>query len=696
MPKLTQNNDVLQVLSEGQEEWLLLLPDNGAKAMAASDEILLITERHQILFYDIPKRSLVGAVGLGSGSTAMRVSADKTRLFLIQTYRDNSAVQTELLTIVLATASVMTSQRLDSVVVVRELREAPDGHLIASRSSSNADDRSILWRIDPNTGAVEKAEVANSTTFQPFEQSSPDGRYWLRRDDRLARQAVQERKAGIFGRKSTTYYSPVVQLWETWPPRFLRWLPVGWTPEDEMPRLDGGWQIHDPVEKARAWMRVADASEEAPNDPTVGITWPKPDLREQLAAEAYSRIPRPDPTEREKVQDETIVKMIREWRQFAHGDPMHRRPIWDLDGTGFWLQVEQVVRRISVDGTTSAGQYALGRGGRREVLAFGSETLPGHRFAAKFNQASAIFHDVGHGPARPTEMKREGPDWSDRGGTYDTDPTLPARAEKLRAARDRILVPLDAWTDICVIAAMRALGDTLTTTPPPRGRPQAWVVFTHKGKEFSEKQFFERITLDFPGTAPEIDRLINVACDALASHQMLLSQDHQVALLGHAVRALGLLDIGSLPTIKRYYSEMIDSEHEIWFTMQTVPAIVEHHGWQPPIIEFMWWLMLKRPTNGLDNYDTVWQSPGRTDNAWGMGDAVKGMFTPAQYAELTRGLIGQPQVNGDYPARYSYHGVDDLVRHIGFRHDQKVEKVRQSDPWLAEFIDLMDSSLANT
>lgn len=696
MPKLTQHNDVLQVLSDGQEEWLLLLPDGSAKATVASDEILLVSDRHQILFYDIPKRSLVAAVDVSAGSKAMCISADRTRLYVIHTCRDESKVHTDLLTVALPTGSILASQRLQGVLGVRDIREAPDGHLVVSRSNSNAEDPSVLWHIDPDNGAVERSEVANSTTFQPFEQPSPDGRYWLRRDDRLARQVVQDGKEGIFGRRSTTYYSPVVQLWETWPPRFLRWLPVGWTPEDEMPRLDGGWQIHDPAEKARVWISVADASEQAPNDPTIGIIWPEPGLREQLAAEAYSRIPRPDPTEREKVQNETIVKMIREWREFAHGDPVHRRPFWDLDGTGFWLQVQQVLRRISVDGTTSAGQYALRRGGMREVLASGSETLPGHRFAAKFNQASAIFHDVGRGPARPTEINREGPDWSDRGGTYDTDLALPARAEKLRATRDRILVPLDAWTDAGVMAAMRALGDTLTTTPPPRGRPQAWVVFSHKGKEISEKQFFERVALDFQGMAPEIDRLINVACDALASHQMLLSQDFQVALLGHAARALGLLDIGSLSTIKRYYSEMIDSGHETWFTMQTVPAIVEHHGWQRVIIEFVWWLMLQRPTNGLDSYDRVWLSKGRPHDGWGMGDAVKGLFTPGQFAELTRVIGGQPQISGAHPARYSYQGVDDLVQHIGFRHDQKVEKVRQSDPWVAEFIDLMDSSEANT
>lgn len=690
MPKLTVRNDVVQVLTDAQEEWLLLLPESGVTA-EATDQVLWITRHSQIAFYDIPGRRLIGAIDL-RGATATRLSADKTRLFVIETFRGEAGVQTELQTIELSTARVLARHRLEGVGAVEDIRETSDGRLIASRRyMGDAQSTSVLWRVDPDTGGAETAEVKSSTSFQSFEKPTPDGRYWLRRDDRLARQVVEERKQGIFGRVRTTYYSPVLQLWETWPPRFLRWLPTGWTPEDEMPRLDGGWPIKEPEKKARVWASIADASDEAPADPTTGVDWPKPELRDRLAAEAFSRVPRPDPAKRAEVEEEAVVRMIREWRQFAHGDSLQRVPIWDVDGSGFWIQVENVVRRISVDGTASAGQYMLRPGGLREVLAFGSETLPGHRFAGRFNQGRATFHDVGRGPARPTELRRDGPDWSDRGGTNDWDRTLDERVAKLRATRDRIPVPLDAWSESGVVSAMRTLGRTLSATPPPRGRPQAWIVFTHGGEELSEKQFFERIVADFPSVAPEIDKLIHVACDALASHSMLLDEKHQVALLGHAARALGILDIDALPTLKRYYEVMIDSEHETWFTLQTVPFIVEHHGWRRPIIEFVWWLLLKRPTNGLDDYAAVWLvgGEGRTDRHWGMRKVVQAMYRPSQFAELTRRLVGPPEVEGKFPARYSYRGVDALVQHLGFRRDMKLELVRAADGWLAEFLDLM-------
>lgn len=698
MPKLTLRNDVVQVLTEDQEEWLLLVPDGSVTQVEATDQVLWITQLERIVFYDIPSRRLIGVVSLAGGAKATRLSVDKTRLFLIQTFRGEAGIASELQTIDLKTAEVLAQHRLQGVLAVADIRETADGTLFARRYSSNADDTSILWRIDPRTGAAETAEVKNSTSFQPFERPSPDGRYWLRRDDRLARQVVEERKSGIFGRSKTAYFSPVVQLWEAWPPRFLRWLPVGWTAEDEMPRLDGGWPIQNPEERVRVWASIADASDDAPGDPTVGINWPKPGLRERLAAEAFSRVPRPDPAQRGKVEDEAIVRMVREWHQFVHGDSLRRVPIWDLDGAGFWLEVEQVVRRISVDGTSSMGQYLLHRAGKREVMAPGSEALPRHRLAARFNEGRAILHDVGRGPARPTEIKREGPDWSDRGGANDWDRTLDQRVEKLLEARDRMVVPLEAWSEAGVVAAMRAFGQILVATPPPRNRPRAWVVFAHNGEAISEQQFFERVTVEFPSVAPEIDRLIHVACDALASHYMLLSQDHQVALLGHAARALGVLDIGALPTLQRYYTKMIDSGHETWFALQTVPLIVEHHGWQRPVVEFVWWLLLKRPTNGLDDYASVWLSPvkGRTDKQWGMGQAVRAMYRPEQFAELTSRLIGPPQVEGSHPARYSYHAVDALLAHLSYRHDMKVEMVRESDEWLAKFLDLMATPPASS
>ena len=145
----------------------------------------------------------------------------------------------------------------------------------------------------------------------------------------------------------------------------------------------------------------------------------------------------------------------------------------------------------------------------------------------------------------------------------------------------------------------------------------------------------------------------------------------QIGIFAYAARALGLMTLDFLPTLKRYREVVIDTEHELFFTTETVPLMIERHGWTEAMIEFVLWLLLIGNTNGLNS--DVWAH-------WELGKAVKGKHTPASLAELTRRLLGTPEPpDPRYPVQHTYRGVDHFRRDLGILEDD----------WLAAYFVLL-------
>ena len=655
MPKIRSHGEVIHVVYDAGDDWLLVLPEGGGlNDFASRGNILWVTQYGRILFYDLVARRLIGTVGRGTSKPRSQLSRDERRLFVQFVSPDPDAPVPahsslyDLVVIDIATATVVSDCRLEPKVLIEEMREADDGYIIASHATDKFRP-ARLSRIDPSTGKVETMEVPKASEYHAFHNGSPDGRYWLRSDRRIASIEVPDGKPGLFGRRKVPYYTPVVQLWEAWPPRFLRWLPVGWTHEDDMPADSARYSEGKAEFLKRTWPRIVEASEATAHDPGVDVLWPRPG-------------------ETGDWNDELLKAMQQEWHGFTHG--IHGW--WERDGSGFWAACARAIFFVGLDGSVSAGEYAtVGNNPYRQPMHGGVEVLPGHAIRVGYSQGDVTYRGRGTGPARATAIPFDDPAWSNK-DKYQLVPAVQERVERALAARDRITVPLIEWSDAGVVAAIEAIRLRLVAELPLRKSESASIAFEHGGKNQSEKTVFERVTKKHPAAAPAIALLIGDVCTALQPRRPFFGDSNEVNLLGHAARALGLLDLDAMPVLKRYYSIMVDSEHEFFFTTQTVPLLIEHHGWRPQLIDLVWWLMLQQPTNGLDHYGRVWDE-------WGLGDAVTSAFTPTQFAAFTATLMGPSETTGKHPARLSYHGVDTLARDVS------------ATPWLKTFFEAMAS-----
>ncbi|MGV3490242.1 MAG: YncE family protein [Devosia sp.] len=650
MPNIRSHGEVIRVIYEDGDEWLFALPEGGGLADVDSrGDVMWVAQFGRILFYDVAARQAIGSIRRGSSKPRTRMSRDGKRLFAFFVSSGDDGRHFDLLIIDVATGAVLSDCRLDPPLLIHDMRETEDGHLIASRKTEKSDKTAMLCRIDPATGAVEVAEVKKATERHHFHSPSPDGRYWLRTDRRIASMEARE---GTLGLRRTRYYTPVVQLWEVWPPRFLRWLPVGWTPEDEMPTASAGGVADGPQ---GVWPQIVAASEAAPHDPTIDVAWPDAlrgwDVDRQQATE-------------------------RLWRGFAFGE-MGRDGWWDFDGRGFWTECQQAVRFVTIDGAITAGEYATAAGNSvRQPRHGGVEVLPDHAIKVGYAMGMVTYRGAGKGPGRAVAIPFGSPGWSDE-DRFKRDPMLDQRIERTLANRDRLSVPLLEWSDAGVVAALDAMRIKLSSELPLRRSERAIISFAHEGKNLGEKAFFERVAKNHGSTTSAITRLIDGVCAALEPGGAFFG-DNQVATLGHAASALGLMDIDALPTLKRYYSVLVDSEHETWFTLEIVPALIQRHGWQPQMINFVWWLLLARPTNGLDDYGKVWSD-------WGFGAAVTSAYSPIQFADLTGEMCGPTVVDPRSGIAFTYPGVDVLLRQLNGRRE----------PWVDQFAQVMRTAGAS-
>jgi hypothetical protein len=115
---------------------------------------------------------------------------------------------------------------------------------------------------------------------------------------------------------------------------------------------------------------------------------------------------------------------------------------------------------------------------------------------------------------------------------------------------------------------------------------------------------------------------------------LFASGEDSMGALGPAARALGILDVASLPLLQRY-ALCLDDEHEHYFAGNIVPDLVRKHGWADRrIVEFVIWFMRFDFYNVIKSYGEVWRG-------WGMGDALRGTVPPKELALIIASAVEQ-------------------------------------------------------
>jgi hypothetical protein len=532
--------------------------------------------------------------------------------------------------------------------------EVADGRLLISFVVLNDDWTARaqgMVLFDPATGEHQTSEIAISDLASDFDfqTSSPDGRYWIKSD--LTMLPVRDVGPGIagrfFGGKRERYYGVTVQLWEAFPLRFVRRVVVAWLTVKELPPPIHARAAHDGI-----WTAIAETTARLDTDPL-----------EAPPRAAFSRFS----------QGKNEWFAIREmWRQLTRS--YFARYRWQADSDAFWMSTNYFLSCVGIDGTLSPRLFLARKGLRKDtrlpVAEYWTEVVPlaGRKARVTYTDGAAVFDGAASGaPHQSVEIAKERDQW------VASDPkALIKRVNALKAERKRILIPLSAWTEAGCNAAIDALtaeiGDDFEHSAVEH---ELKAIFVKDNDEFDERQFFMTALDRFPGTAPAIRRLLERYADVISSHQELFWDGQKgIGVFGHAARALGSLDRSALPTLRRY-ARLVDTEHECFFALETVPAIIRALGWTHDVIDFVVFVLLVDFYNSLHDHNVVWDK-------WGLRDAVVQHYQPNEFARRVANEINAGEfwhLTGDHQAQYGNRSMDQLAAQIPEPHE----------PWVEEF-----------
>ncbi|SDP06223.1 hypothetical protein SAMN04489867_1313 [Pedococcus dokdonensis] len=529
--------------------------------------------------------------------------------------------------------------------------------------------------------------------------ASPDGRHAVRKD--ITRVAVDETPIlptgpapkGLFGRSKATpvalerRYGLCYQMWEVDPLRFVGRVVVAWLSVGDMP--DGMGYFRDPdrqrglTQRQAYWDAIAGALLEHGGGPDDDVP----------PATAYPSWFQADPR---LVQAATadLDLLVDRWGEFA---------AWQPDGQAFWVRTNGFHSCVGLDGVTSPGLWLERKGLMTDTwvpcaqYSHRFEALPGRRARETFDDGSAILDgapspQVMHRAMMPVERDEwvpttahppapspEAPDSSTFGvaatlgasATASSGATAlsgPSGTEPAKTHDNRLTVMVPAWTATGVTEALDALAAQLTPELAARAEDgEVELRFVVDGAELAEGAFFDKLGLEVPEVLPALRRLVDTAADAMARSEFLYSDGAQgVGLLSRAVRWVGVLDVSALPTVMAY-GEVVDAEHEYTFVGETVPGIVNVHGWTDETIDFAFWVMVRNYFNGLQDFDEVW-------SRWHLRGAVT-QRDPVALAQRVVELNRDALATRRYAVQRRPGGLEQLAADIPQPHE----------PWAATF-----------
>tara|TARA_B100000678_G_scaffold130848_1_gene109378 strand:+ start:1017 stop:3215 length:2199 start_codon:yes stop_codon:yes gene_type:complete len=550
-------------------------------------------------------------------------------------------------------------------------RIAADGCLIL-QGSKRVDDvvYSTFHRADPSTGDVQEDSIALRTfgsgrPFTDFLTASPLGSYWLKTD---TTHFPMVKHAQYPGQPPRKYYGYTLQVWSAFPMKFERRIVVAWLKAEDLPDETHTLKSDELRELSKEMAAQKGKSSPAPLQPRGvfgrvfgrrGVTNEPLSLEQRyfaiLAASAPARdriysalsagIHRPDAEPGadypprsafpEAAQDDelwdAIEKNSNELFQNTLRDNSHVG--WEGEDVVWFKRLDHLIC-VGMDGSVSPQIWFERAGMQRMMRPF--PNLPGELEVIEGRKLRAVkrHHSVkGVPPDAPA-------------GTLEVDgfPVEP-RYEPLRVSKY-----IDGYQDLAEIPVHyankiedeKAVGEfrkqrSTVTIPLKSMEPEARIEAIHAYRDMLDPSFFDRATDNtinvrfkfgkklipevefFSQLAPQdkewaagplrdlIERYVEASRSTIETFYQKNGENG--SLLAQAVRRLGEMDEDAIPLLIAY-GEGIDGGHEYYFAGDTMPAVIEAHGWSDQVTAFVAWALAFNYYNTYDSPSTIWRDIG--------------------------------------------------------------------------------------
>lgn len=538
-----------------------------------------------------------------------------------------------------------------------------DGRFLIAFTTESEDGRQIgLAEIDPDTGTITTDILPTADFDAGFFAASPTGRFWLRKDwNGVPVRTVSTRSAGflpVFRRNTETrWYGAPVQVWESRPLRCVRTITTDWLTAGRMAGTNGdaapAGQLLDTM--AARLEEAALAADEMPP------RW----MLEEIAQGAG--LDGPELSER-------IIEM------WGHAGVIDNRSVaWQEDEQAIWFPAGIGARCVGLDGSASP-VIELQRFGPKSALKAPHGggcvgrivPLPGRRAQVEWYHGTA---ELDGSPSDDPEGVREIAEASD--GWQETPKrqrlALDGRIDEIEAVHKSLDIRLPTLcSDGCIPAINKIQKIVPKALDNPCVRKDMELEFAfHLGtRRMTEAEFFDHVKVTCEDAVPDLLALLQTYNDAVAERRaQFWNRDGESAALSRAVRALGVLSTAALPEIEAY-AWTLDRQRERFFITETVPSIIEAHGWTDPVMDFGIWVLLAGFEQGF--------TPGVIWNQWGLGRAARSRNTARDFGQRVLRLHS----SGEFAryARTSEQGfIDPAID--AMKNDPAIDE----DKWMTDF-----------
>ena len=210
--------------------------------------------------------------------------------------------------------------------------------------------------------------------------------------------------------------------------------------------------------------------------------------------------------------------------------------------------------------------------------------------------------------------------------------------------------PFEAYDAACVEAAL----SSLRTRVEAELTDLIWgeylrVRFVFEGSDVSEEDFYQALFKRELPVTQALRQLILAYLERIEGgegSQPWSDGEEGIAAFGQAVRALVLLDPGSLDVLRLYMTKR-DGEHESFCGDVVLPDFLKRHGWHDEaVLGFGVFFAINRIWGGRGPENRIW-------NEYGLIDAASAMMTAEAFAELVLAELRshdlEPQWNHQEP-----------------------------------------------
>ncbi len=523
-----------------------------------------------------------------------------------------------------------------------------DGKLVWQWYETN---RLVQTLVDPMSGHQDVAVVATTREHDVanyrFLSISPDGRYWVRPDRRQIE--VLETAGSGFSSAAEPLYGLGMELWEGFPLRFVRRLPVLQLRESVMIKRLFYKEEDQPAGKALLQQLIR---LQAHYNLQPGA---------ELPEEAFA-----SPDSRKQMKD-LLYKLYSDLFQGFY---------WQADSTAFWTYHGGDYICVGVDGSVSPRiNSERVRRNQCSPSVWQKLALPGRRLLAEHETGRMILD--GTASAQKVYGERMIGIDADHWVAFPRSWHQVQREDAARFVRheNRISVAMGSMADAEIVTAIEKLTRKLTPERQKLERDGELLIrFRLNGEMVPELEFFERLKNPSPAVLSALHRLVAhyaALADKTGQFDFAVGEEG-IGLLATAVKTLGVHDHGAMAAICAYGAQ-VDGEHEYTFAGETLPAIIEAHGWTDQVVALIFAAMDFSFYNTVSD-ETVW-------NDWGLKAAVQARdpIATAHMVVSSISNVGRSSVGRGRLAQWA-----GILRRLG------------PDPWIDAFADELDAIDART